>query len=156
MIRAGFSEELDRLRDIRDHGTDNILAMEQRERERTGIKKLKIGYNKVFGYYIDVPKSAGEANIPADYIRKQTLVNNERYFTQELKELENNLLTARDRIQDMEYRFFTQVREQVAGQVDRVQQTGEDIGMLDVRCALADVAARNGYVCPEVNNEHTS
>lgn len=155
MIRAGFSEELDRLRDIRDHGTDNILAMEQRERERTGIKKLKIGYNKVFGYYIDVPKSAGEANIPADYIRKQTLVNNERYFTQELKELENNLLTARDRIQDMEYRFFTQVREQVAGQVDRVQQTGEDIGMLDVLCALADVAARNGYVCPEVNNEHT-
>ena len=155
MIRPGFDEELDRLRDIRDHGADNIIAMEQRERERTGIKKLKIGYNKVFGYYIDVPRSAGEEQIPPEYIRKQTLVNNERYFTQELKELENNLLTARDRIQEMEYRFFTQVREQVAAQVDRVQYTGDRVGELDVLCALAEVAVRNGYVCPEVNTGGT-
>ena len=155
MIRPGFDPELDRLRDIRDHGKDAILEMEQRERERTGIKKLKIGYNKVFGYYIDVPRTAGEESIPADYIRKQTLVNNERYFTQELKELENNLLTAKDRIEDMEYRFFCKVREQVAAQVDRVQATGDCIGMLDALCALADVAVRNGYVCPEVNTSGT-
>ena len=155
LIREGFSEELDRLRDIRDHGKDAIIAMEQKERERTGIKKLKIGYNKVFGYYIDVPRSAGESCIPEDYIRKQTLVNNERYFTTELKELENNLMTAKDRIEDMEYRFFCQVREQVAAQVERVQNTGDGIGMLDVLCALADAAVRNSYVCPEVNTSGT-
>ena len=151
MIRAGYDPELDRLRDIRDHGKEAILAMEQREREKTGIKKLKIGYNKVFGYYIDIPRSAGEANIPAEYIRKQTLVSNERYFSQELKELENTLMSAKDRIEDMEFRFFSAIREQVAAQVERVQATADAVGVLDVLCALADVAVRNGYVRPEVN-----
>jgi len=155
MIREGFDPELDRLRNIRDHGKDAIIAMEQRERERTGIKKLKIGYNKVFGYYIDIPRSAGEAGIPADYIRKQTLVNNERYFSQELKELENTLMTAKDRIEEMEYRFFSQTREWVAAQVERVQGTADGVGALDVLCGLADVAVRNQYVCPEVTNDHT-
>lgn len=155
MIRPGFNEELDRLRDIRDHGKEAILAMEQREREKTGIRKLKIGYNKVFGYYIDVPRSAGEENIPEEYIRKQTLVNNERYFSPELKDLENALMSAKDRIEEMEYRFFSQVREQVAAQVDRVQNTAEAVGTLDVLCSLADVAVHNGYVCPEVNTGGT-
>lgn len=155
MIRPGFNEELDRLRDIRDHGKEAILAMEQREREQTGIKKLKIGYNKVFGYYIDVPRSAGEANIPEGYIRKQTLVNNERYFSPELKELENTLMSAKDRIEEMEYRFFSQVREQVAAQVDRVQNSAEAVGVLDVLCSLADTAVHNGYVCPDVNTGGT-
>ncbi len=155
MIRAGYDVELDRLRDIRDHGKEAILALEQRERERTGIRKLKIGYNKVFGYYIDIPRSAGEGGIPEEYIRKQTLVSNERYFSQELKELENTLMTAKDRIEDMEFRFFSAVREQVAAQVERVQSTAEAVGVLDVLCALADVAVRNGYVCPEVNGEGT-
>ena len=155
MIRAGYSEELDKLRDVRAHGAEMMAAIEQKERERTGIKKLKIGYNKVFGYYIDVPRSAGVGNIPDDYIRKQTLVNNERYFTTELKELENALMTAKDRIEDMEYRFFTEVRDMVAAQTERVQAAGDAVGVLDVLCALADVAVRNRYVCPEVNTSGT-
>ncbi len=96
-----------------------VSKLEERERERTGIKKLKVGYNRVFGYYIDVPKSAGEASIPEDYIRKQTLVSNERYFTQELKELENTLLTSRDRINQMEFDFFNELRLSIAGRVER-------------------------------------
>ena len=94
IIREGFSAELDELRRLRDHGAESIAALEERERQSTGIKKLKVGYNRVFGYYIDVPKSAAEAQLPDTYIRKQTLVSNERYFTPELKELENTLLTA--------------------------------------------------------------
>ena len=107
IFRQGFSEELDYLRDVRDNGSSMLARLEARERERTGIKKLKVGYNKVFGYYIDVPKSAGEVNIPEEYIRKQTLVSNERYFTKELKELENTLINARDRIGELEYSFFS-------------------------------------------------
>ena len=91
ILRPGYSEEVDRLRNVRDNGARLVQELETRERERTGIKKLKVGYNKVFGYYIDVPKSAGLENVPEDYIRKQTLVSNERYFTPELKELENTL-----------------------------------------------------------------
>ena len=155
MIRKGYSEELDKLREVRAHGAEMMAAIEQKERERTGIKKLKIGYNKVFGYYIDVPRSAGERNIPDDYIRKQTLVNNERYFTTELKDLENNLLTAKDRIEDMEYRFFVEIRDLVAAETERVQAAGDAVGVLDVLCALADVAVRNRYVCPEVNTSGT-
>ena len=121
ILRPGYSEEVDRLRNVRDNGAKMVQELEARERERTGIKKLKVGYNKVFGYYIDVPKSAGLENVPEDYIRKQTLVSNERYFTQELKELENTLLTAKDRINDLEYRYFCEVRDSVAAKVERVQ-----------------------------------
>ena len=155
MIRPGFNAELDKLRDVRAHGAEMMAALEQRERERTGIKKLKIGYNKVFGYYIDVPRSAGDVELPEEYIRKQTLVNNERYFTTELKELENALMAAKDGIEDMEYRFFVQVRDAVAAQTDRVQAAGDAVGVLDVLCALAEVAMRNRYVCPEVNTSGT-
>lgn len=155
IIRSGYSPELDQLREVRAHGAEMMAALEQKERERTGIKKLKIGYNKVFGYYIDVPRSAGEHSIPQDYIRKQTLVNNERYFTTELKDLENALLTAKDRIEDMEYRFFVEIRDLVAAQTQRVQAAGDAVGVLDVLCALADVAVRNRYVCPEVNTSGT-
>ena len=151
IIRAGFSEELDHLRDVRDNGAKMVRDMEQRERERTGIKKLKIGYNKVFGYYIDIPRSAGFENVPEDYIRKQTLVSNERYFTQELKELENTLLTARDRINELEYNYFCQIRDKVASQVDRIQKTAEAVAKLDCLCSLAETAVRNGYTMPEVD-----
>ena len=151
LIREGFDDELDRLRDIRDNGARMVAEIEQRERERTGIKKLKVGYNKVFGYFIDVPKSAGDTNIPDDYIRKQTLVSNERYFTPELKNLENTLLNARDRINDMEYRFFSDIREEIASQAERVQNTAEAVARLDVLCSLAEVAVRNNYCCPEVD-----
>ena len=151
IIRDGFSAELDELRQLRDHGAERIAALEERERQETGIKKLKIGYNRVFGYYIDVPKSAGTEHVPEHYIRKQTLVSNERYFTPELKELENSLLTARDRIQSLEYDFFCTVRDSVAANVTRIQQTAEFVAMLDCLCAFAEVAVRNRYTMPEVD-----
>ena len=151
ILRRGYSEEVDRLRSVRDNGAQMVTELEARERQRTGIKKLKVGYNKVFGYYIAVPRSAGLENVPEDYIRKQTLVSNERYFTQELKELENTLLTARDRINDLEYEYFCQVRDSVAAKVDRIQATAEAVARLDVLCSLAEVAVRNNYTCPEVD-----
>jgi DNA mismatch repair protein MutS len=151
ILRPGFSEELDNLRNVRDHGAEMVSQLEERERQRTGIKKLKVGYNKVFGYYIDVPKSAGDASIPADYIRKQTLVSNERYFTQELKELENTLLTARDRINELEYNYFVQLRTSVAEKVDRIQSASDAVARLDVLCSLAETAVRNNYTMPEVD-----
>ena len=146
-----FPGELDELRQLRDHGAERIAALEEQERLNTGIRKLKIGYNRVFGYYIDVPKSAGLEQIPEHYIRKQTLVSNERYFTPELKELENSLLTARDRIQALEFEFFTAVRDRVAQQVSRVQRTAELVAALDCFCSLAEVAVRNHYSMPEVD-----
>ena len=151
ILREGYSEEVDRLRLLRDNGTQMVSELEQRERERTGIKKLKVGYNKVFGYYIDVPKSAGEMNIPADYIRKQTLVSNERYFTPELKELENSLMSARERINELEYQIFVELRDRVAANVDRVQAASDAVARLDALCSLAEVAVRNRYTCPEVD-----
>ncbi len=151
IIREGFSPELDELRQLRDHGAERIAALEERERQATGIRKLKVGYNRVFGYYIDVPKSAGLENVPEHYIRKQTLVSNERYFTPELKELENSLLTARDRIQSLEYDFFCAVRDHVAAQVNRIQKTASLVAALDCFCSLAEVAVRNRYSMPEVD-----
>ena len=151
ILRAGYSEEVDRLRDVRDNGARMVGELEARERERTGIKKLKVGYNKVFGYYIDVPNSAGAAELPPEYIRKQTLVSNERYFTQELKELENTLLTAADRIAELEYNLFTELRERVAQRVDRIQRAAAQVAQLDALCSLAETAVRNGYTCPEVD-----
>ena len=151
ILRPGYSEELDRLRDVRDNGARLVQELEARERERTGIKKLKVGYNKVFGYYIDVPKSAGLEKVPDDYIRKQTLVSNERYFTPELKELENTLLTARERINELEYRYFCEVRDSVAAKVGRVQQASDAVARLDVLCSLSEVAVRNNYCCPEID-----
>ena len=151
IIRDGFSEELDELRQLRDHGAERIAELEERERQSTGIRKLKVGYNRVFGYYIDVPKSAGLEQVPEHYIRKQTLVSNERYFTPELKELENSLLTARDRIQSLEYDYFCTVRNSVAAQVSRIQHTAELVSVLDCFCSLAEVAVRNHYTMPEVD-----
>ncbi len=151
ILRKGYSEEVDRLRNIRDNGAQMVRELEERERQRTGIKKLKVGYNKVFGYYIDIPKSAGVENVPEDYIRKQTLVSNERYFTQELKELENTLLSSRDRINELEFKYFDELRRSVAAKVDRIKATAEAVARLDVLCSLAEVAVRNNYSCPEVD-----
>ena len=155
ILRPGYSEEVDKLRNVRDNGARLVQELEARERERTGIKKLKVGYNKVFGYYIDVPKSAGLENVPEDYIRKQTLVSNERYFTPELKELENTLLTARERINELEYRYFCEVRDSVASKVERVQRAAEAVARLDVLCSFAEVAVRNNYTCPEIDTSRT-
>ena len=155
ILREHYSEEVDKLRNIRDNGSRMVSELEARERERTGIKKLKVGYNKVFGYFIDVPKSAGLENIPEDYIRKQTLVSNERYFTQELKELESTLLTAKDRVNELEYTYFCEVRDEVASQVDRVQAAADCVARLDVLCSFAEVAVRNNYTCPEIDASRT-
>lgn len=134
ILRPGYSEEVDRLRNVRDHGAQTVAELEQRERERTGAKKLKVGYNKVFGYYIDIPNSAGVTELPEDYIRKQTLVSSERYFTRELKDLENTLLTARERIAELEYTLFNEVRQLVAGEVARVQAAADAVAG-STRCA---------------------
>ena len=155
ILRPGADAEVDRLRDVRDNGASMVVALEARERERTGIKKLKVGYNKVFGYYIDVPRSAGDTPLPEEYIRKQTLVSNERYFTPELKDLENTLLGAKDRIAELEYQIFTALRERVAAQVERVQAAAGRVAELDALCSLAEVAARNRFVCPEVDVSRT-
>ena len=151
VLRTGYSEEVDRLRNIRDNGAQMVQELETRERQRTGAKKLKVGYNRVFGYYIDVPNSAGLEKVPEEYIRKQTLVSSERYFTPELKELETTLLTARDRVNELEYQYFTEVRLSVAEKVDRVQAAADAVARLDALCSLAETAVRNNYTMPEVD-----
>ena len=151
ILRPGFNAEVDRLRELKTNGKQTVLDLEERERQRTGIKKLKVGYNKVFGYYIDIPKSAGEVEVPPEYIRKQTLVSNERYFTPELKELEEALLSAGERLNTLEYTLFCEVRAQVAAEVLRIQAAADAVAALDCLCSLAEVAVRNGYCMPEVD-----
>ena len=154
ILREGYSEQVDYLRSVRDNGAQMLAQLEQNEREKTGIKKLKIGYNRVFGYYLDVPNSA-KAELPDYYIRKQTLVSSERYFTPELKDLESTLMNAREQINQLEYDFFVEVRNLVAQEVERVQRAADAVAELDVFCSLAEVAARNQYVCPEVDLSRT-
>ncbi len=152
IMREGFDENLDYLRDVCKNGTSLLAELEARERERTGIKKLKVGYNKVFGYYIDVPRSAEQNNLPENYIRKQTLVSNERYFTEELKELENNLLTAKDKIGDLEFKFFSEIRDKILEAIERILAVADSVAMLDVLCSFAEVSVRNGYCEPEIDH----
>ena len=149
-IRDGYSEELDRLRDILSGGKGFLTELEQREKEKTGIRTLKVGYNKVFGYYIEV-SNAFKNQVPEDYIRKQTLVNGERYITQELKELEHTVLTASDRAAALEYELFTALRQEVAAQAPRIQACAAAVAELDALCSLAEVAVRNRYCRPEVD-----
>ncbi|MEG2782540.1 MAG: DNA mismatch repair protein MutS [Oscillospiraceae bacterium] len=151
LIKDGFNEELDSLRLIVNDGKGFIANIESSEQERTGIKKLKIGYNRVFGYYIEVSNSYKEL-VPDEYIRKQTLSNCERFITQELKELEAKVLGAQERISHLEYEIFSQVRTAVADELARIQQTAHAIAQLDVLCSLAKVAVSNNYVCPNVEN----
>ncbi|MGM9650253.1 MAG: DNA mismatch repair protein MutS [Butyricicoccaceae bacterium] len=149
-IREGYNEELDRLRDISTGGRSQIAAIEQREREATGISKLKVGYNKVFGYYIEVSRLQA-AQVPGHYIRKQTLANTERYITEELKEYENTVLGAQEKITDLEYQLFVELRETLAEQVHRVQATAQALATVDVLAALAEDAEEYDYVCPEID-----
>ncbi len=149
IIRKGANAEADRLRDIMDGGSGTIAAIEASEREKTGIRTLKVGFNRVFGYYIEVSKSFMD-QVPAHYIRKQTLANCERYITQELKELENQVLTAKDRLTALEYQIFTQLREYLAGQAARVQLTAGAVAAADALCSLAAVAVQRGYCRPEI------
>ena len=153
-IRDGFHPEVDRLRGILSGGKGFIAELEAREKEKTGIRTLRVGYNKVFGYYIEVSNSFRD-QVPEDYIRKQTLVSSERYFTHELKELENTLLTARERIAELEYQLFSEVRQLVADEVARVQAAADAVARLDALCSLAETAVKNNYVCPEVDLSRT-
>ena len=154
VIKDGFNEEIDRLRKITGGGKDILTEIEERERAATGIRTLKVGYNRVFGYYIEVSKGQLD-QVPAHYIRKQTLTTGERYITEELKELESTILTAKDRIIALEYELFTQLRQAVAAESARVKQTAQAIAQLDVLCSFAAVAVHNNYCRPEVDLGNT-
>ncbi len=154
IIRPGADAEADRLRDIMNGGRDTIIAIETAEREKTGIRTLKVSFNRVFGYYIEVSKSF-TGQVPAHYIRKQTLANCERYITPELKELEDQVLGAKDRLTALEYQIFTRLREYLAAQSARAQLTAAAVAAADVLCSFAAVAVQRGYCRPEItlNNE---
>ncbi len=151
ILRDGFDPELDRLRGLLRGGRDWIAALQQRERERTGIAKLKIGYNRVFGYYIEVSRGQSEQT-PPDYQRKQTLANAERYVTPELKQREEEMLTAQERAQSLEHDLFAALRDEVSAQARRIQQTADTLAVLDTLLSLAETAAARDYRRPEVGD----
>ncbi|PNU21204.1 DNA mismatch repair protein MutS [Geothermobacter hydrogeniphilus] len=151
LIKTGFNAELDELRAIAREGKGWIAGLEQRERERTGISNLKIRFNKVFGYFIEVTKSHLD-RVPEDYQRKQTLTNAERYITPDLKDYESKVLGAEEKLIDLEYQLFQQVRQQVVAEGPRVQEVADALAALDVICGLADLAHERNYVCPQVDD----
>ena len=150
MIREGFNADVDYYRSIKTNGTDIMASIEQKEREETGIKTLKVDYNKVFGYYIEVTKSFID-QVPDRYVRKQTLTNCERYITSELKEMENTIFSAEDKIVSLEYELFAGLRAVIAENNERIRSTAALIAEIDVYRSFAEVADKNGYVCPEVD-----
>lgn len=150
IIRDGYHEEVDTLRRAKSEGKDWLAKLEQEEREKTGIKNLKIKYNKVFGYYLEVTNSYKDL-VPDYYTRKQTLANAERYITPELKELEDTILGAEDKLYALEYELYCSVRDTIAAEVKRIQATAKAIASLDVFASLALVAERNNYVRPKIN-----
>ena len=152
IIREGFHAEVDRLRAAKTDGKTWLAQLEAKERETTGIKNLKIRFNRVFGYYLEVTNSFKQL-VPDTWIRKQTLTNAERYTTQELKELEEAILGAEDKLFSLEYDLFCSIRDRIAGEVRRIQQTAKAVARLDVCASLAAVAERNRYVRPQINEE---
>ena len=151
LIKLGYDEEIDRLKKATTEGKNWIIELEAREKEETGIKGLKVGFNKVFGYYLEVTKS-NLSLVPDRYIRKQTLTNGERYVTEELKKLENEILGAEERSINLEYNAFWQVREKVEAQIQRIQKTAGIIAILDTLNSFATVAEDMNYVMPIVDN----
>ena len=151
LIKLGYNEEIDKLKTATTDGKKWLVELEAKEKEETGIKNLKVGYNKVFGYYIEVSKS-NVGLVPDRYIRKQTLTTGERYITEELKNLENQILGAEERVIQLEYNAFVEVREKIERQLQRIQKTANVISVLDVLCSFANVAEDQGYVKPEVDN----
>ena len=150
LIKEGYNEELDAVRSDMNNSTSLLAQIELEQKEKTGIPKLKVGYNRVFGYYIEVTNSYKD-KVPEEYIRKQTLTNCERYITQELKDLEGRILGAKDRSFGMEYAIFDEIRKIVANNLDRIEKTAKAIATLDVLTSLANVASDNNYTRPEVN-----
>ncbi|MBU5590679.1 DNA mismatch repair protein MutS [Clostridium sp. MSJ-4] len=153
IIKDGFNSEIDSLREAKINGKQWIASMESKEREFTGIKSLKIGYNKVFGYYIEITK-ANYDSIPKDrYIRKQTLSNAERFITEELKQIEDQILGAEEKLMDLEYSLFINIRDEIESNIERMKNTSRLISMLDCISSLATVALENNYKRPVINNE---
>ncbi len=152
IIKDGFDETIDMLRSAKRDGKQWLVELEERDRERTGIKNLKIKYNKVFGYYFEVTNSYKDM-VPEDYIRKQTLANAERYTTPQLKELEDTILNAEDKLTNLEYDLFCRIRETIAAELLRIQRTAKAIAKLDVYASLSLVAERNRYVRPKLNEK---
>jgi DNA mismatch repair protein MutS len=151
MIRTGYDLELDELHDIAQNNKEWMQKFEQRIKDQSGIKTLKVGFNKVFGYYIEVSK--GSVTLVPDYfIRKQTLVNAERYIVPELKEFENKILSAKEKIQQLEYYLFNKIRQEIRSAIVEIQETARAIGSLDVLLSFAVAAFKNNYICPELNN----
>ena len=151
MIKLGYNPEIDEYKKASTEGKQWILNLEAREREKSGIKNLKIGYTKVFGYYIEITKSFLN-QVPENYSRKQTLTNAERFITQELKEMENKILGAEEKVVQYEYNEFVKIREQIARNIERLQKTANVIAHVDVLASLATVAENNHYVCPEIDD----
>lgn len=152
MIREGFDADIDMLRHAKTEGKTWLAELEEKDRARTGIKNLRIKYNKIFGYYFEVTNSYKEL-VPEDYVRRQTLANAERYTTPRLKELEDTILNAEDKLCTLEYDAFCQIREQIAGQIERIQKTAKAVAALDVFASLSLTAERNRYVRPKLNEK---
>ena len=152
IIKEGFDDTIDRLRAAKHDGKQWLAQLEEQDRERTGIKNLKIKYNKVFGYYFEVTNSYQNL-VPEDYIRKQTLANAERYTTPRLKELEDTILNAEDKLQTLEYDLFCKIRDSIAMEIERIQKTAKAIARLDVFASLSLVSERNHYVRPKLNEK---
>ncbi len=150
LIKTGFSDEIDTRRDLMENGVKWINNFAEEEKEKTGIRNIKVGYNRVFGYYLEISK-ANTAEIPEYFVRKQTLSNCERYITPQIKEVEEKIVEAESQIVSMEYEMFCKIRETVAAQVARVQRTAQVIAMADVLCSFAYVAEKNRYTKPVMN-----
>jgi DNA mismatch repair protein MutS len=151
IIKSGFNENLDELQSVHSAGTDWILNYEKDERRRTRFDKLKVGFNNVFGYYIEITQAAlRKGKVPEDYIRKQTLVNSERFITQELKQWEDKILGADEKIKNLEYEIFSEIRQETAKQIDKIQENAQSIAILDVISTFAEIASQNQYIKPNI------
>lgn len=151
IIKMGYNEEIDEYKRASIDGKQWILELEARERQKSGIKNLKIGYTKVFGYYIEITKSF-LSQVPENYVRKQTLTGAERFITQELKDMENKILGAEEKVVQYEYNEFVKIRTKIAQNIERLQKTANVIANVDVLTSLAIVAENNNYVCPEIDD----
>ena len=152
IIKEGYSDEADELRNAKIKGKEWLSELEMREKERTGIKNLKVKFNKVFGYYLEVTNSFKD-KVPPEWVRKQTLTNAERYTTDELKHLEDVILGAEDKLYSLEYDLFSEVREKIAAEVVRIQNTAKSVAMVDALVSLSVVATQNNYVKPKINDK---
>ena len=151
IIKKGYNEEVDKLKEASTNGKYWLVELEAKERELTGIKNLKISFNKVFGYYIEISKS-NLGLVPDRYIRKQTLTTGERYITEELKQMENTILGSQEKLVDLEYKLFIEIRQKIAAEIPRIQKTAETIATLDTLCSFAEVAEDMNYCMPIVDN----